>query len=225
MKPVRKGWRLWPPVIIAKYWLLQGALYMNWVERLHRWGLELLIFLAIYALIGGLAAGNGRLAAALLAAHTLNAIINGHLFAMLTHDLFWFSRYRNRADFLRYMETMRGRLQAQAPPYVSGGVFFGSIARGVFRTSSDLDIRFIPADGLWNALRAAHLVFGERFRALLAGFPIDIYMFRSEAEVRKKMDVANELPVCVYRCGTKLEQILPETVSFETFRERFAAGA
>ena len=224
MKPQRSGWRVLPPVIILRYWLLQGSLYMNWSERLHRWTLELLIFLVTWALFlvflsPGLAAALG-----FAVAHTISAVCNGHVFAMLTHDLFWFSPYKNRDKFINYVSTIADRLARKKPRTVCGVVFFGSLSRGVFRESSDLDLRVIAADGFWNALGAAHLVFLERLRASFAGFPLDIYMFHAGTEVNSKMDVANEVPVCLYRNGVTLDGVMPNLISFPDFKTEFLQG-
>ncbi len=224
MKPVRKGFITWPPVVIVKYWLHQSNTYMNWIELLHRWTLELLVFLP---LLWWFCADNSMVMAALYAfliSHTFSAIVNGHLFAMLAHDLFWLSLYKDRESFYWYIEEMRARIQRKKPDYLSGGVFFGSLARGVFRETSDLDIRFIPEDGFINGLKCAHLVFVERFHALMAGYPIDAYMFLDEAEVRKKMDVSFENPVPVYLHGDKAIDILPEMQTFENFEQIFLNG-
>lgn len=221
MKPVRNKWMTLPPVVIVKYWLHQSNTYMNWIELLHRWTVELIVFLPLF---WWFSIDNTATTAALLAfliSHTFSAIINGHLFAMLAHDLFWLSLYKDRASFYWYIEEMRARIQRKKPDYLAGGVFFGSLSRGVFRETSDLDIRFIPEDGFINGIKCAHLVFIERFHALFAGFPIDAYMFLNEAEVRKKMDVSFENPVPVYLYGNKAISILPEMQTFKNFEQVF----
>jgi hypothetical protein len=223
MKPEKTGWWYWPPIMISRYWLLQGTLYMNWIERLHRWIIELLLFLCVYVIISNSLGNNDSVVLSFIIAHTLNALVNGHLFAMFAHDLFWFSFYKDRKNFFSYIEGIRARLQRKVPKSICGVVFFGSLARGVFRDSSDLDIRFISENGFWNSFWTAHWVFLERVRALLSGFPIDTYMIRSKDELRDKMDVKNETPICLYRYGNKLNQVVPETKSIDAFSETFFA--
>jgi predicted nucleotidyltransferase len=154
----------------------------------------------------------------LIMAHSLSFLCNGHVFAMLTHDLFWYSPYKDKNKFLRYLDSMYERMNTLQPAYIEGVVFFGSLARGVFRETSDLDVRFIAKPGFWNGIKSSHLVFHERFRALLAGFPIDTYMFASEKEVRSKMDVQNEHPVSLYNSDDNLKRILPETQPYARFK-------
>jgi hypothetical protein len=69
-----------------------------------------------------------------------------------------------------------------------------------------------------NGLKASHLVFKERLRALFYGFPIDAYMFLSEKEVRKKMDVVNEYPVCILSTSNTLRKMFPELQSYRRFK-------
>jgi predicted nucleotidyltransferase len=224
MKPVKRRWQMLPPVVILRYWLHQSNFYLSRIELLHRWLLEIMVFAPLFTWFS---TSRSALAAAVLAfliSHTASAVLNGHLWAMLCHDLFWVSLYTQRRPFFDYIDRMRIRLAAEKPHYMAGAVFFGSLARGQFRTTSDMDIRFIAQNGVWNGLRTAHLVFLERLRALFTGFPLDIYMFQSEEEIRHKMDVGSEHPISVYKYGEKLERILPETRSFDEFRDLFLGG-
>ncbi|MGD9241251.1 MAG: nucleotidyltransferase domain-containing protein [Desulfobacterales bacterium] len=221
MKPEKTGWWYWPPIMIIRYWLLQGTLYMNWIERLHRWTIELLLVLCIYLSISASQEHSVRIILSFIIAHTLNLLVNGHLFAMFAHDLFWFSFYKDRQKFFSYIEGIRERLKRSNPQCLSSVVFFGSLVRGSFRDSSDLDIRFISKSGFWNAMGAAHWVFLERVRAVLAGFPIDVYMIRDKNELIDKIDVLNEIPVCLYRFGPELGKMMQEVKSFDNFKGDF----
>lgn len=208
-----------PLVVIVRYWLVQGALYMNGVERLHRWSLELVVFLLIIA--SGLVGIDSRgLIISFLVAHSASMLFNGHLFAMLTHDLFWYAAYRDKQRFISYVDLMASRLQRRSPGYVSAVVFYGSLTRGVFRDSSDLDVRYVAREGIINALLTAHLVFIDRFQALWARFPIDAYMFRDRAEVETKMDVVNETPVVLY-LGDGGDKLAENLEPYQEFRKRF----
>lgn len=225
MKPEKSGWWYWPPMTIARYWLVQGTLYMNWIERLHRWTIEFLLFLGTYFVISAFIRYPANALWSVFVAHTLSALLNGHIFALFAHDLFWFSFYKDRKSFIYYIENIRGRLQRKNPSCVCDVLIFGSLVRGNFKASSDLDIRYIANDGIWNALCTASWVFFERVHALLAGFPIDIYMFRNRDEMEKKIDFKNEKPVCVYYHGSKLRRMMPDTVSFENFKLIFLSSS
>ena len=225
MKPVKRRWQVWPPIVIARYWLHQSNRYLNPAELLHRWALESAVFVIIFYWLSASQSWGVATFISFLISHTASAVFNGHIWAMLVHDLWWVSLYQRRQPFFDYIDRMRLRLERKDPQYLAGAVFFGSLARGEFRTTSDMDIRFIAQDGFWNAFRVAHLVFLERLYALFAGFPIDIYMFQSEKEVHKKMDVTNESPVTIYTYGEKLSKVLPLIGEFTEFRAVFLSGS
>jgi len=194
---------------------------MNWVERMHRWLLEALVFCLLYYWLCTDTGASSCAIVILVLTHTLSAVFNGHIFAMLTHDLFWFGRYKKKPRFIYYVDEMYARINRKQPDYMKGAVFFGSLTRGVFRETSDLDIRYIAKEGFWNAFRTAHFVFLERLHALFAGFPIDAYMFRTRQEVLHKMDVVNEKPVSLFERDGELREILPERTGYEGFRGDF----
>lgn len=213
-----------PLPVLLRYWLVQGVMYMNWAERLHRFALEAAMFVLLGWLFGLVSAGSWVWIAAFLVAHTLNGIFNGHPFAVLAHDAGVHSvcYYRDKDRFLGYVEDMQARLERKQPDYLAGALIFGSIVRGVFRPTSDLDARYIAMPGFLNALKTAQLVFVERFRATLKGFPMDIYMFRDARETSAKMNVAAEPPVALYSRDNRMVEAFGTVFSLEHMREMLA---
>ncbi|MCR4347306.1 MAG: hypothetical protein NUV55_08930 [Sulfuricaulis sp.] len=213
-----------PLPVLLRYWLVQGVLYMNWMERLHRFALEALLIVPLAWLFGLLGGGMWAWIAAFLVGHTLSAIFNGHPFAVLVHDAGVRSvcYYRDRGRFLAYVEDMQARLERGRPDCLAGALVFGSIVRGVFRPTSDLDARYIPMPGAWNALRTAHLVFVERLLATLKGFPMDIYMFRGARETAAKMNVSDEPPLVLYSRGSLMAEKFGKVLSFDDMKDMLA---
>jgi beta-1,4-N-acetylglucosaminyltransferase len=213
-----------PILILLRYWLVQGMMYMNWIERLHRLVLELALVLLLAWLLGYLSGGIWTWIAAFLIGHTLSAIFNGHPFAVLVHDagIRAAACYRDMGRFVTYVEDMQARLERDRPDYLAGALIFGSIVRGVFRPTSDLDVRFIPTPGFGSALRTAHRVFFERFRAVLNGFPMDLYMFRDAGETKAKMNISAEPPVALYSRGRSMTDAFGSTLSMKQMKDRLA---
>lgn len=213
-----------PIPILLRYWLVQGVMYMNWVERLHRFSLEAALIVLLAWLPGFAGSGMWGWIAAFLVGHTLNGIFNGHPFAVLVHDAGVHSvcYYRDKDRFLDYVEDMRARMEHAQPDYLAGALIFGSIVRGVFRPTSDLDVRYIPMPGFLNALKTAHLVFMERLRATLKGFPMDIYMFRNAQETAAKMNVVAEPPVALYSRGNSMADAFGTVFSLEHMKDMLA---
>lgn len=216
-----------PLPVLLRYWLLQGVMYMNRMERLHRFTLEVVVILLLGWMFGAMGAGAASWIAAILVGHTLSGIFNGHPFAVLAHDAGVHSvcYYRDRDRFLAYVDDMQARLERGRPSYLAGALIFGSIVRGVFRPTSDLDVRYIPMPGFMNALRTAHLVFIERLRATLKGFPMDIYMFMDAQETAAKMNVVVEPPVALYSHGSAMADAFGTVFSLDHMKEMLAAKA
>ena len=213
-----------PLPVLLRYWLIQGVLYMNWAERLHRFVLEAVLIALLAWLFGFFGTEISAWIAALLVGHTLSGVFNGHPFAVLVHDAGVRSvcYYRDRDRFLAYVRDMQVRLQRDRPDCLAGALVFGSIVRGVFRPTSDLDVRYISMPGVWNALKTAHLVFLERLRATLRGFPMDIYMFRDARETAAKMNVPGEPPVALYSHGRRMMEEFGNVFSFDDMKNMLA---
>ncbi len=194
----KKGLRMFAPVVIGRYWLLQGMLYMNPAEVLHRLLVECIFAVLAWLALMPLESAAWRIGAALALAHTANMVFNGHLFALFKHDLYWFGFYKRWDDFAEYVETMRERLRSRPCAGLKRASIYGSITRGNFSTSSDLDIRFLAQPGLMNGLGVAQRVFEERARALIAGFPLDLYMVHSSEELARKINLEKERPIILF---------------------------
>jgi hypothetical protein len=193
-----KGWKGWAPVVITRYWLVQGMSYMNWTERAHRLTAETAFSLLAWWALGLVLNGWSRFLLAVVAGHTASMVFNGHLFALFKHDLCWFGFYKELPEFLAYVQRLQLRLLTRRPRGLARAEIYGSLTRGSFSQTSDLDLRFIARAGFANGFLVAHAVFVERMRASLSRFPLDLYMFHSEDELRAKMNVAKEKPLVIY---------------------------
>jgi beta-1,4-N-acetylglucosaminyltransferase len=203
-----QSWKDRAPVVVGRYWLTQGMRYMNWTERLHRLALEFLFGVVAWAILEPVVSGWWRLGWVLLIAHTASMVFNGHLFALFKHDLYWFGFYRRWDDFAEYVTAIQQRLQRRPCSGLDRAEVYGSLTCGSFNDTSDLDLRFMAKQGFWNGWLVAHRAFEERFRSLFTGFPIDIYMFHSEGELARKMDLGREKPIGIFFDG-KTEPPLP----------------
>ncbi len=211
MKKRKQGWRSWAVVVIGRYWLFQGMRYMNWIERLHRLGLEFVFGIFAWFAAGFFLKGWAQFAVAAVIAHSSNMVLNGHLFALFKHDLYWFGFYKSWPDFRAYVEQIRLNLVKKACPALCRAEIYGGLTQGRFNESSDLDLRLIAKPGFLQGLTVAHIAFVERLRALRAGFPLDVYMFRSEIELSKKMDLAVEKAWVIYPVPTQTPSVFSGT--------------
>ena len=109
------------PGRILSNWVLQGMLYMNPVEVAVKLGLDALLTVLCWALIGRPHSAIGWLAAWLLA-HTINWIVNGQPIAMRRH-LDWGKN--DPRHFIDYIETLERRLRKQS--CLAAAASFGSL--------------------------------------------------------------------------------------------------
>lgn len=201
------------PGRILSNWVLQGVLYMNPVEVVVKFGLDILLTVLCWILIGRPHSVIGWLAAWLLA-HTINWLINGQPIAMRRH-LDWGKNDPRR--FIDYIETFERRLQKQS--YLAAAASFGSLSRGGYKDTSDIDLRVVMRPGLVNRLRAAIFCVVERLRAAINQFPLDLYAFDLE-ELLRKMS-REEVPVIFYDPDGMLAHVYKDRVGFPIFRADF----
>jgi hypothetical protein len=153
------------PGVLLSYWLFQGMLYMDSRERIFKIVVDILLMVLFWSF-------GVPLLMAIILAHTVNMLINGHCFAMLSHMGVGATE---PAEFIGYVERLHGRIQRQR--FLFGAAVYGSLSKNIFRATSDIDIRVFPGKGFLCWLKAVFWVFTERFRALINSFPLDLYAF------------------------------------------------
>lgn len=120
--------------IAVSAWIFQGMRYMNWREAVLKLALDII------------GTGVGMLWLpwywALPIVHTLNFTFNGQLFAMFTH----MGANTVKADFF-LRETLRVAEDLEKRTAVGSALAFGSLARGEYQKTSDIDLRIVPRGG------------------------------------------------------------------------------
>jgi len=186
--------------VVLSYWIFQGVLYADYREIL----LKCLIDGALTFLLAAILDVPFYLS--LIAAHTLNMVFNGHVIAMRRHMGLGAN---NPAKFIAYIEKFDERVRSK--PYIRAVAAFGSLTRGSYRPTSDIDVRIVPKEGQVSFCRACLFALTERTRAILSGFPLDLYVF-SEAELKNKMNPA-ETPMVFHDPQGWLKQSYKNVVS------------
>ncbi len=171
------------PALIS-HWTFQSLLYMDNTERLFKLGLDAVLTAGIAYLLKTWMPWRVALPAAFIMAHTLNFLFNGHLWGILKH---YGMVQTTREAFERYVHGLSRR--ARREQSIQHLYVYGSLARQEWSPSSDLDARLVLRPGLANGLRACWFVLCERSRALIARFPLDLYVIdRSDALHKLRSD-------------------------------------
>jgi len=152
------------PVLILSSWIFQGILYMDKTEKIFKLSLDI-IFTFIFVAFGI------NVLTSILIAHTLNWIFNGQIF-VTCKNLKIIKTPKEK--FENYIERLKNRAKDE-PSIIWVGVY-GSLVRGEFKETSDLDVRIIRKAGIINGLRACIFVMRERTWATFNRFPLDIYV-------------------------------------------------
>jgi hypothetical protein len=178
---------------LAVHWVFQGLLYMDRTERWFKLLLDALLCMALAAPLLALTPlpPAGSIAIALVSAHTVNWAFNGHIPVVLKH----FNKVsHDHAEWTAYIDGLKRRASRQGS--LSWMAAYGSLARGEFSPSSDLDVRIIRRPGLANGLAACWFAARERARAFRSGFPLDLYVLDDPRPLRKLKP--EERPVVLY---------------------------
>jgi hypothetical protein len=116
----------------------------------------------------------------LLAAHTLNFVLNGQIWVVLKD----FDEVHH--TWLAFdLEVKRLRLRIAQEPSIVYAAAYGSLARNEWSPTSDLDVRLVRAPGLLSAWRVCWFVARERSRAFYQRFPLDIFVLDTFASLDK----------------------------------------
>lgn len=160
-------------ISLGIHWIFQGILCMDWAERFFKLALDVVITVTVTVIFTEYTKMSLTQAFCIagVVAHTLNFLFNAQICVVLKH----FQIVKcSREEFEDYIRQITER--ATAEPSIIYAAAYGSIVRGSWRPSSDLDVRLVRQPGWTNGLRGCLFVLLERTRALLCGFPLDVYL-------------------------------------------------
>jgi predicted nucleotidyltransferase len=198
---------------IFSNWVLQGMLYMNPIEIAYKLVLDLIMMWILLAVVFA-ELTIASIVVSFAIAHTINWFINCQPIALVRH-LDWGRNDPNK--FIEHIEGMHERIQGKS--FLTAAASFGSLSKGNYKPTSDIDIRVIMKPGFQNSLCAAHFCFFERVLAAWHRFPLDLYAF-TLPETLAKMN-PKEPPVIFYDPESMLCDAYSEVVKFQEFRDNF----
>lgn len=193
--------------VAAAAWLLQGIRYMNWHEAVIKVVLDVVLTVLLF-----LCGVNPWIA--WIIAHTINFCLNGQLFAMFTH----FGANGVSAEYF-LSETLRTAKSLENKHSIAHALAFGSLSRGEYKKTSDIDLRLVPAPGEWNFWKCSLLALKLRTICFFRGYPLDLYVFTLK-ELTKKMRT-DEPPVLIAGTDGTLSEIYPRVIPLDEFAELF----
>lgn len=192
-------------MIFLSAWIFQGVHITNWREVTIRYSIDAIITASLILL-------GVHWALAFFIAHSINFTLNGQLFAMYTH---MGATSVKASKFLK--NTIELSKKIEKHKFIRASIAYGSLSRGCYKKTSDIDIRLIPAKGGWwrTALYAVWL----RTWAFFVHYPLDMYCYDPEVVVKKMR--TDELPIMVNERDKCMLKWYPERVEFEDFIKIF----
>ena len=194
-------------MIFLSAWIFQGILIMNWREAVVKVGFTAVFAAAFWSL--GMA-----IVPAVLIAHTLNFAFNGQLYAMYTH---MGATHVTARHFLE--ETERASRQCRRRSYIDAAIAYGSLSRGCFKSTSDIDLRLVPAGSEWSWWRAVFYALWMRCEAFVRHYPLDLYVYSGPVCARRMR--SDELPIMLAERDGCMRSIYPKRVEFNEFVKLF----
>lgn len=182
---------------------------MNWREAFVKIAFTI-IFTAIFASVGI------SIILSLLLAHTLNFAFNGQLFAMYTH---MGATHVTAEHFL--VETEKVAKSCKNKPFINAAIAYGSLSRGCFKSTSDIDMRLVPIEteiGWWKAVFFAVWL---RTISFVNRYPLDLYVYSGKT-CSKRMR-SDELPIMLSEKNGCMKDIYPQRVELSEFIKIFKA--
>lgn len=192
-------------MIFISAWILQGVRITNWREVVVRYGIDITLML-IMILLGV------HWALAFFIAHSINFALNGQLFAMYTH----MGATGVKADKFLHDTILMSKM-IEPHKFIRASIAYGSLSRGCYKKTSDIDLRLIPAEGGW--WRATFYAVWLRTWAFFVHYPLDMYCYDPEIVVKKMR--SDELPIMVNERDKCMLPWYPERVEFDEFIKIF----
>lgn len=167
------------PGKLASHWLIQSMTYMDRTERTFKLCIDVVLTLTLAPLLRAFGWSQPvRTGLALLLAHTVNFLLNGHLRGALKwHGIGGVPRATLEIELVAIAQRLTSN------PAIKEAFVYGSLSRGALHDGSDLDIRVVRRPGWRAGVRACVAAMLERSRSLASGVPLDLYVWDSEARL------------------------------------------
>ncbi len=178
-------------IVIAVNWLFHGFLYMEKTEKAFFLLFDAVLFLPSWFFLYLATDFLFSIFVAFVFAHTIHWLFDGHIYVLLKN----LGKCRTPlAKFEDYTNGLSER--ARSEKSIQSIIAFGSLSRGNFSDSSDLDLRLVRKPGVVNGIRACSFTLLERSRALISKFPLDVYTLDGPQGLSKMSP--DEPPVLIY---------------------------
>jgi len=183
---------------LVSNWAFQGMLIRTWSERLFRFAFELISTLAIFLALSFYIPQTLALVMSVLITHTFNWSFNGNIWSLLIQRGRFVEQDGKTGSMVKNVEFLRDleRKEKTSAGSVAAIAVFGSLSRGEFCESSDIDVRVVRKSGLINCLKANVFAFYLRSAAFIRKIPLDLYVLDKVDQIKREMR-SDEPPIVI----------------------------
>ena len=176
-------------IIIGINWIFQSLLYMDKTEKIFKLLLDLILIIILFLILNHFLVVYLSLILSILIAHTINWILNGHIFALFKT----FGKVKTKPEqFKKYINDLKEKSSNENSVFLVAT--FGSFSINNIKETSDIDIRIVRKKGFLNGLKSCIFTMEERSIAFFNKFPLDIYLLDGADELYK----LKEDPILIY---------------------------
>lgn len=199
-------WMSYGYITFISAFIFQGMLYANWRENIVKLGIDIIIIAFLYFIIPWYWA--------LLFAHLINFCLNGQFLCVFYHIN---AGNNTPQKFIICVDSLKDRLEHTTT--VNAAIAYGSLSKGKWRPSSDIDIRFIPKTDELAFWKACIWAVKARIIAFFQGFPLDLFVTTMETAYQQMNK--DEMPIIFKDPDNISAKYYNERMSYEDFKELF----
>lgn len=199
-------WMSYGYITFISAFIFQGMLYANWRENVIKIALDIIIGGVFFLFLPWYLAA--------LIAHSMNFCLNGQFLCVFYHID---AGNNTPQKFLACTEDLKNRIENTDA--IIAAIAYGSLSKGKWRPSSDIDMRFIPGRGEWAFWRACFWAVKARAIAFFKAFPLD--MFVTTMNMAYKQMNKDEMPIIFKDTECVSESFYQHSMSYDEFGELF----
>ena len=199
-------WMSYGYITFLTAFIFQGMLYANWRENVVKLGIDVIIIIVLISFLPWYLA--------ILVAHSINFSLNGQLLCVFYH----IDAGNNSPEkFISCVDNLKKRIDNTTT--VNAAIAYGSLSKGKWRPSSDIDIRFVPKPGELAFWMACLWAVKARTIAFFQGFPLD--MFVTTMETAYQQMNKDEMPIIFKDVDNVSAMYYRERMSYGEFKDLF----
>jgi len=202
-------------VMLASNWAFQGIFLKTWGERSFQIMVDLVFAFPVFILLSFLLRQVTAAILAVIIAHTLTWTFNGNIWSLPKFTGATYDTARN----IKFMVNLEKR-EMNTFGSIAAIAAFGSLSRGEFSETSDMDMRIIRNPGILNWVKANTFGLYLRSIAFIKKIPLDLFVLDNVSQIRRQMRL-DEPSIVIYDPANALSEIDGRAIPLREIIQRY----